>query len=657
MEPQPESSDAAKLIVRHDAECGETVTEDEAVQRVPRRTPAIAGALLTAVGCVAVVMASSRYHEAKVSPKAGFSGLFDLTGMAATRDLFDLTGMATPKCYRNKSFWVEQSGALQMPGTTRSIEVNAYMCQQRCAETEGCEHFSYWKDGGCLLSSYAAYSNLFEGSTASNGVISGPKVCKTMMDQPMEVLVSALDVPSFIAEEAPGCNSLHDEYQLAWKAQGETFFDDWQFINKSETRGAEWYLNRSEAFYQGTATASKEGAIIRVGEQVQPFKRRSMMLHSAEAWRPDVGFVVVMKYKHVPYGPGVWPAFWLLNSDMKWPQGGELDIMEYANYDTAKMTFHTDKNCSMNTAKLKQCAKTMTDIDPTMIASCYTNYSGNQLGCMPPQVRKDGEWFSKNPGAIALLWDASGITSFHIPEKEIPVDLESDTPKPNTWKDSWRMAFMPFEEKSCLNIARPQEIVLNIALCGDWAGNTFYACTQCRETGYTPNYCIPGHVTEPATDCCTLYISNPSAEQPLKDDAYFDISYVKVFTPKGKVLPRYSSGTYRNNGVHVSNQQTPATAPSQASDDSEALGAAPLPLPGIGSASDDAPLGATPDDLVPQAPQASSSGWYQDHAPVSQSQSTAAQHPPKHNSAMTPGLGCLQLALLLLSSILSRIDV
>ncbi|WP_235298676.1 glycoside hydrolase family 16 protein [Portibacter marinus] len=34
----------------------------------------------------------------------------------------------------------------------------------------------------------------------------------------------------------------------------------------------------------------------------------------------------------MPYGPGIWPAFWLLGSDIdevNWPQCGEIDIMEY----------------------------------------------------------------------------------------------------------------------------------------------------------------------------------------------------------------------------------------------------------------------------------------------------------------------------------------
>lgn len=39
----------------------------------------------------------------------------------------------------------------------------------------------------------------------------------------------------------------------------------------------------------------------------------------------------------LPYGPGIWPAFWLLGSDVDsigWPQCGEIDIMEYRGQQT-----------------------------------------------------------------------------------------------------------------------------------------------------------------------------------------------------------------------------------------------------------------------------------------------------------------------------------
>jgi beta-glucanase (GH16 family) len=39
----------------------------------------------------------------------------------------------------------------------------------------------------------------------------------------------------------------------------------------------------------------------------------------------------------LPHGPGLWPAFWLLGSDIEtvgWPQCGEIDIMEYRGQQT-----------------------------------------------------------------------------------------------------------------------------------------------------------------------------------------------------------------------------------------------------------------------------------------------------------------------------------
>ena len=234
---------------------------------------------------------------------------------------FDLSGMATTKCWKNRTFYVESNGDFKMPKTGNTRQVSAAACQAFCANTFGCEHFSYWQDGGCLLTSFSAHPKPYVGPE-ENGVISGPRECKLMDNGPSMVFeASALGLPAFRAQEAAGCDSLHEQYQLAWSAEGETFFDEWQFINKSETRGAEWYLNKSEAFFEGVVHASSAGAILRVGEQVQPFKRRSVMLHSAQAWRPDVGFIVAMKYKHVPYGPGIWPAFWMVNSDIRWPKG------------------------------------------------------------------------------------------------------------------------------------------------------------------------------------------------------------------------------------------------------------------------------------------------------------------------------------------------
>ena len=44
----------------------------------------------------------------------------------------------------------------------------------------------------------------------------------------------------------------------------------------------------------------------------------------------------------IPYGQGIWPAFWMLGSNASWPLGGEIDIMEYIGKtpDTVYQTVH-----------------------------------------------------------------------------------------------------------------------------------------------------------------------------------------------------------------------------------------------------------------------------------------------------------------------------
>jgi len=472
---------------------------------------------------------------------------------SAALELFDLSNIAPGylHCFQNNTYYVELDGKQNMLFGQRTQEMSPYACQFRCTVTPGCSHFTFWHDGGCHLTSYTAYSQLYLdylGQEANGGVIAGPRSCSSVLfeeERPALNLQPALGVPPLVARLAEDCGGLHDAYSLVWKAQGRTFFDDWQFLTRSETHGAEWYLNRSEAFSSAVVLADGHSAIIRVGDQVEVFKRKSVMIHTAQAWRPDRGFMVVMKYRHVPWGPGIWPAFWLMNSDYLWPGGGELDILEYANDDASKVTFHTNKNCSLHGGTARRCMA-RPDVDTDVIDDCYTNYTSNRLGCKPPQVRRTGRWFAENPGVVATAWDASGVYVFHIPENQVPLDLRSDAPDPTSW-DRWMIAYLPFDPDSCFDVAKPQEIVLNIALCGDWGGGTFWP-EQAKQTGFVPPYCIPNNVREPATDCCTIYMSHPTSEHSIRSRAYFDIEYIKVFEPTGDQPSKLAAGTYRNDG-------------------------------------------------------------------------------------------------------------
>ena len=50
----------------------------------------------------------------------------------------------------------------------------------------------------------------------------------------------------------------------------------------------------------------------------------------------------------LPYGPGIWPAFWLLGNNketVNWPQCGEIDIMEYKGQERTEenIDFYVDE--------------------------------------------------------------------------------------------------------------------------------------------------------------------------------------------------------------------------------------------------------------------------------------------------------------------------
>lgn len=71
--------------------------------------------------------------------------------------------------------------------------------------------------------------------------------------------------------------------------------------------------------------------------------RKSVQIESVEAFNEGL---FIISIKHIPAGPGVWPAIWLIGPD--WPNNGEIDIVEGFNsrqFNT--VTMRTGRNCSM----------------------------------------------------------------------------------------------------------------------------------------------------------------------------------------------------------------------------------------------------------------------------------------------------------------------
>jgi beta-glucanase (GH16 family) len=126
----------------------------------------------------------------------------------------------------------------------------------------------------------------------------------------------------------------------------------------------------------------------------------------------------------IPSGLGTWPAIWMLSSrkPMKWPDDGEIDIMEHVGYDQGRV--HGTVHC-----------KTYNHVIGTqknanvMVSDCSTNFHVYQM-----------EW---NRDSVRVGIDGNYYFSFR---------------NDKTGYDAW-----PFDNK--------MHLILNIAVGGNWGGS------------------------------------------------------------------------------------------------------------------------------------------------------------------------------------------
>jgi len=315
--------------------------------------------------------------------------------------------------------------------------------------------------------------------------------------------------------------------------------------------GAVDYLTREDAIADKVVEAHETHAILRTGSRSSKrYKRNSAKLRSNRAW---TYMLMAMKFSHTPWGCGLWPAFWTHAPGWRWPEGGELDILEYVNDFPSQTSFHTGaKNkCTMDggVVNMPYC-QPMPDLNG-MNYDCTTRYP-KQLGCAPNKLPlwSPYEW-AHNPSVIAVQWTERFIKVFVIPERDIPADLESDDPYPDGW-DRWLVAWYPFalsnerRPGTCANpgkVMEPQNLIININFCGDWAGKVWPFSGSCvNRVG--PQFPLQCRAVDPlldwgpnrsSDDCCTQFIVDEEgkygADEYLRERAYFNMSWIKVYKP------------------------------------------------------------------------------------------------------------------------------
>ncbi|KAL1738323.1 concanavalin A-like lectin/glucanase domain-containing protein, partial [Schizophyllum fasciatum] len=211
------------------------------------------------------------------------------------------------------------------------------------------------------------------------------------------------------------------------------------------------------AINQGLAYVTDDGnAVIKVDDQTHipggwDFTNRQSVRITTTDTYPLNGLIII-DLVHIPYGCSVWPSFWSFGpSAGEWPAGGEIDIIEGVN-----LVF---------------------------------NEAGG--GVFALQMAQSGfyMWFWSVRDAVAQRND--------IPHSISGANSQSTM---DTTKD-WGRPSASFPASGCNDslwqFFAPQQLVLDITLCGNWAGlpavygatcTNQYACLTDNVVGDGANY-------------------------------------------------------------------------------------------------------------------------------------------------------------------------
>ncbi|KAJ3534323.1 hypothetical protein NMY22_g6974 [Coprinellus aureogranulatus] len=216
--------------------------------------------------------------------------------------------------------------------------------------------------------------------------------------------------------------------------------------------------------------------------------------------------VAVFDVRHMPQGCGTWPAIWEV-AEGNWPNGGEVDIVEGVNDQAPNAaTLHTGPGCTMPSSRTQTGTNGQLNCDANVNGNtgCGVRFNaGNSYG--PAFNNNGGGWFAmERTNSFFKVWFWPRNSG------SVPSDLRNgaQTIDTSSWPIITGYSCGAFPNSQC-NIAQhfaAHNIIINLTLCGDWAGGV-YGQSGCPST-------------------CVDYVNNnPGAFR----NAYFDFAAVRVY--------------------------------------------------------------------------------------------------------------------------------
>ncbi|KAJ9164872.1 Glycoside hydrolase family 16 protein [Coniochaeta hoffmannii] len=290
------------------------------------------------------------------------------------------------------------------------------------------------------------------------------------------------------------------------------FFDKMEFFSGADpTNGFVKYVDTATADANGLAGFA-QGGIYLGSDSKNPTTagRSSTRVTSKQAYTKGL---FIADIAHMPAGTGdggscgLWPAFWMFGPN--WPSSGEIDIIEGVNNQQSNsVTLHTGAGCRMtNTGALAS----------TKLANA--DCQGNQgCGQQTSATNNYGAGFNAAGGGVyAVEWTSDHIAVWFFPRGD-PTAARLASPSGGAAPDpaSFGQPMARFVGDSCSidDHFVNNNIVFNIAYCGDWAGQVWAQDPTCSRL----------------TPTCSQYV----AEHPEAfAEAYWLINSVKVYQQQG----------------------------------------------------------------------------------------------------------------------------